>query len=201
MKKTIAIALAALAPCLAQAQTTIFSDNFNSSPLGLNTAPAGWTVTDDTVVVGTVDVVATGTYGLTGSGRFVDLDGSTGNAGVLSRGFAMTAGTTYTAFFDISGNQRGGSDNLQVSFGSAVLSLPFLSSSSPWTTYSLTFTPTASGTFSLSFNNAGGDNIGALLDNVVVQAVPEPESYALLLAGLGLMGTIARRRKAAAANA
>jgi hypothetical protein len=28
-----------------------------------------------------------------------------------------------------------------------------------------------------------------------MQAVPEPESYAMLLAGLGLMGTIARRRK------
>jgi hypothetical protein len=30
-----------------------------------------------------------------------------------------------------------------------------------------------------------------------MQAVPEPESYAMLLAGLGLMGTIARRRKSA----
>jgi hypothetical protein len=29
-----------------------------------------------------------------------------------------------------------------------------------------------------------------------VAAVPEPETYAMLLAGLGLMGTIARRRKA-----
>ena len=33
------------------------------------------------------------------------------------------------------------------------------------------------------------------LDNVV--AVPEPETYALLLAGLGLMGAVARRRKQA----
>lgn len=32
-----------------------------------------------------------------------------------------------------------------------------------------------------------------------ISAVPEPESYAMLLAGLGLMGTIARRRKSKAA--
>jgi hypothetical protein len=30
--------------------------------------------------------------------------------------------------------------------------------------------------------------------NLAVAAVPEPETYAMLLAGLGLMGAIARRR-------
>lgn len=33
------------------------------------------------------------------------------------------------------------------------------------------------------------------IDNLTVSAVPEPETYAMLLAGLGLIGTIARRRK------
>ena len=35
--------------------------------------------------------------------------------------------------------------------------------------------------------------------NVVTAPIPEPESYALLLAGLGLMGTVARRRSRNAA--
>ncbi|HEY6043569.1 MAG TPA: PEP-CTERM sorting domain-containing protein, partial [Nitrosospira sp.] len=39
--------------------------------------------------------------------------------------------------------------------------------------------------------------VGTLLDNVSVSAVPEPESYAMLLAGLSLMGFMGRRRKTA----
>ena len=37
-----------------------------------------------------------------------------------------------------------------------------------------------------------GFNVGS----ASVSAVPEPETYAMMLAGLGLMGAIARRRKA-----
>jgi hypothetical protein len=35
------------------------------------------------------------------------------------------------------------------------------------------------------------------VDNVSVAAVPEPETYALMLAGLGALGFVARRRRAA----
>jgi len=46
-------------------------------------------------------------------------------------------------------------------------------------------------------NNDVGNDHGLAIDNfsLSVTAVPEPESYAMLLAGLGMMGFIARRRK------
>ncbi len=54
----------------------------------------------------------------------------------------------------------------------------------------------ASGTLSPTGQLHNSAFIGA---NYAVAAVPEPESYALLLAGLGVMGTIARRRSRNAA--
>jgi len=44
-----------------------------------------------------------------------------------------------------------------------------------------------------NFDTLSGDQLYAA-DGKLVLAVPEPESYAMLLAGLGLMGAIARRR-------
>lgn len=47
--------------------------------------------------------------------------------------------------------------------------------------------------------NPGGATVGADIDAVgaisTVLTIPEPESYALLIAGLGLLGFVARRRK------
>ena len=54
----------------------------------------------------------------------------------------------------------------------------------------------AGGLKKVVFTGIGG-NPEFSLDNIAVAAVPEPETYALLLAGLGLMGTVARRRRAA----
>ena len=42
--------------------------------------------------------------------------------------------------------------------------------------------------------DGGQATVGFTALNATVAAVPEPESYAMLLAGLGLMGAIARRR-------
>ena len=192
MKKYFAIAAVALVPVFAQA-STIFSDNFDLNTVGLNTTPSGWTISNG----GTVDIVGTNFYEeLRYLGNSIDLDGSSNKAGVLSRSFSLIAGNTYTALFDLSGNKRGGTDRVTVTFGTSVFTFSNLASTSPWSTYEIEFTPTASQAYTLSFANAGGDNVGALLDNVSVTAVPEPETFAMLLAGLGLMGAVVGRRKA-----
>jgi len=45
--------------------------------------------------------------------------------------------------------------------------------------------------------STSGTSTGDL--NLQVAAIPEPETYAILLAGLGLLGFVARRRKQKAA--
>jgi len=69
-----------------------------------------------------------------------------------------------------------------------VTTSPFLTS---------TFASLASGTYQLNISGTAGSWFGGAYGvalSAVAQPVPEPESYAMLLAGLGLMGTIARRR-------
>ncbi|MGL6043155.1 MAG: PEPxxWA-CTERM sorting domain-containing protein [Sandaracinobacteroides sp.] len=68
-------------------------------------------------------------------------------------------------------------------------------------TYDLAFTPQFAGTMQLRFATGSADFYGPLLDNVLVtQAViPEPATWAMLIAGFGLVGVAARRRRALAA--
>ncbi len=185
----------------AQAQV-IFSDNFDANTPGLNAVPFGWTVSS-----GTVDIIGWPYFYdfVPGSGRYIDLDGSTGSAGVLSTILTLESGTQYTASFQLAGNHRDGSPETVTSIlgvGIGNVSNTFsLAQDAGWTDYSMVFTPSVTGNYILSFGNSGGDNIGMLLDNVSVDGgaitspIPEPGTYAMLLAGLGLLGFAARRRK------
>lgn len=51
------------------------------------------------------------------------------------------------------------------------------------------------GYYSLDVSGHAAAGFGTYALNVIVTAVPEPESYAMMLAGLGLLGLTARRRK------
>lgn len=196
-KLTIALLLS-LGSTLSQA--AVFTENFNGFTADqLNWEPAGangWVVgptTNDTV-----DIIGQGGLFdfLPGNGSYVDLDGSKYSSGVLRNFVDLIAGTPYSLSFWLAGNQRGDVDDwVNVHFGGVNQTFQ-LKSSDPFTQFSLLFTPSADGNYSFGFlTTTSNDNVGALLDNVSVTAVPEPETYALMLAGLGLIGFSARRRK------
>ncbi|WP_435011268.1 PEP-CTERM sorting domain-containing protein [Tundrisphaera lichenicola] len=182
----------------------IFSDDFDQESTGLNyNSFANWSIS-----AGTVDTVGNGFFDfLPGNGVYVDLDGSTFNAGVMSSNGQSLAAGSYTLSFDLAGSQRGDTNVVTVSlgtsnnaslFGSTILTRD---SADPFTTETINFvigSPTSD--FHISFSNAGGDNIGALLDRVVLQsnAVPEPASIVMMgLGSLGMIGYGWRRRKLA----
>jgi len=170
----------------------IFSDNFDSYPATTNATDFGgnWTVTN-----GTVDVIGNGFFDFyPGNGLYIDLDGSTNDPGdFTSKALSVNAGT-YTLAFALSGSTLGDSNTVDVSFGGYSETFTLVSNS-PITTYTRTVNFASNSLASVVFKNGGSDNMGALLFNVTVTSVPEAETAAMMLAGLGIMGSIVRRRK------
>ena len=124
----------------------------------------------------------------------VDMLGTPG-PGQISQSFSFAANTTYTLSFDLSHNPYA-SNGAQAAvnfFGNTHV----VDGMQPLHTETFTFTTGASGGSSLlSFASVGGDGYsGGVIDNVsVTAAVPEPETYAMLAAGLGLLACVARRK-------
>lgn len=194
--KSFILALSLLALPLSSQAITVFSDNFDSDTLGLNqtTFNGGWTVTS-----GTVDLIGQGGVFdfLPGNGRYVDLDGSTSLSGTFDNQVPFSALTTYTLSFDLAGSQRGDTNVVDVIFGTASQSYT-MASLDPFTTYMLSFATNGAANYQIFFKNNGGDNIGALLDNVKVSTgvseVPVPAALPLMASALGIFG-LSRRRK------
>ncbi len=177
------------------ASVSALNDNFDSITSSVLNIPSSGLANWD-VVNGTVDAVATpNSFGIMCNGTCIDLDGSSNNAGDLVSKFGFSAGQ-YTLSFDLSGNQRNGAnDDLIVTFGDYTQSFN-LSSTAAWTNILISLVNVNEGD-KLSFSHAGGDNIGILLDNVSVSAVPIPA--AAFLFAPALLGFMGLRRKTKAA--
>jgi hypothetical protein len=188
---------------------TLLSENFDAENGGvsaLNYASFG----QFNLSGGTVDLIASGDFGISctgGTGACVDLDGSTNDSGrMTSNAFLLTAGQDITLSFAVSGNQRGGSSDT-VTFGILLDgSVEFTASKrvapfDPFGTVSVTLTNILAGSYSIFFENSGGDNVGAILDDVTwttdgnISVVPVPATAPMLLVGLGAIVVAARRRK------
>ena len=207
MKRFVLLLVAALAisaPRSAGAATILF-DNFDTENGGqgvLNYTGFANFVVDD----GTVDLIGDTASGtplfdlLPGNGLYVDLDGSTFDAGTLIS-FPVALGPgDYSLSFDLAGNNRN-TNNDTVLFaligpGAVILDSLTMAGTDPFTTFSYGFTTTGGGILFAFLNEPDGDNIGALLDNVHLQSVPEPAM--LLLFGLAALAAAARARKRSA---
>ncbi len=186
-------------------QIMLFSDDFNkeagSNVLNYNSF-ANWDVSD-----GAVDIIVQGGYGIScagGVGKCIDLDGTVYDSGrlVTKQNFNLLPGV-YTLSFAVSGNQRGNmtkwsSDTVTVSLGNVYSETFTKTAADPFEVVSRTFTVSNASTGHLVFENAGGDDVGIILDNVRLNAdvptsTPEPATIALL--GMGVIGLAGLRKK------
>ncbi len=218
--KNTALGLGALVMSVSASATILFSDDFESesatgSVLNYDSFN-NWVVRD-----GTVDLIKSGPNPWfdpnLGDGFFVDLDGSTYDAGrmVSRQSFAFESGVHYRLSFDLAGNSRNASEDWVRSIvtmngvaGEQHANEVFkLGGNEAFTTYALDFygEPTnESGriVFRTDFPNQvnnnypnQNDNIGLLLDNVVLESVDVAEPGNLGLMSLGLLGLAFVRRK------
>jgi hypothetical protein len=147
----------------------------------------------------------------TDGNQCIDLTGIVGyDKGLQSDAVATVIGTTYQLSFDLGNVDYPGfySSTVSVSINNGAATLftnvfNYDPSGFEWERKSFSWLADAASaqiTILGAANGSLSNDQGILLDNVAFTAapVPEPETYALLLAGLGLVGFAVRRRSAPA---
>ena len=200
MKRVLAAVAATLLGTSAFAATPVLvNGSFETNTVGggyaYGNVAAGWNI--DSVAA----VSANGTA-WNGTAQDGNAFAALQNVSSISQTFANTSAADYSFAFSLAlrpGYNPG--QAVSVSLDGSLLG-QYDVTSTGWTSFSVNALNIAAGSHTLSF---GGTNptkafdTTAFLDNVSmsVSAVPEPGTYAMLLAGLGLLGFVARRRKSA----
>ncbi|WP_414521362.1 SGNH/GDSL hydrolase family protein [Umezakia ovalisporum] len=172
------ISVSVLKPNVILLEDNFDQENSQSGVLNYNSF-AQWNVID-----GTVDLIGNVFEDYQpGNGLYVDLDGSTNDAGKLESktAFNFNAGDIVTLSFYLAGSQRGSTESVTISLGDLFTETLTLESFQPLTEYTYNFIVPLATTAKLSFENAGGDQVGLLLDNVKLS---KNESASLLPARL-----------------
>lgn len=200
MKKLLAIAALVSVPAFAQANLVVngsFEDYTSIAPGRWANFGSGYGWTTGPLGVEVRNAVA----GTAADGvRFVELD-TTGNSWI-SQTIHTHANQTLELSFSYAPREGvvAGSNGIQAFWNGTSLGA-FTANGNPnsgWMDLSFDVQADAGGLGTLMFRAIGkSDSYGGSLDNVVVTAVPEPDSAALMLAGLGILAAVARRRKAA----
>ena len=169
--------------------------------------PGGSTAIDNWIVTGDgIDYVGSGWQSSDGN-RSLDLDGSVGSPspnGGVSQTFATTSGTRYVVQFDMAGNPGSGPTIKPMRVSAAGQQSDFFfditgqtSTDMGWETNQWEFMASDSST-TLEFRSLTtppDTGWGPALDNVLVQAVPEPSTALSLLVTILFFGGMASRAR------
>lgn len=196
MKKILAIAALLSVPAFAQANLVVngsFEDYTSITPgnWSIFGSGNGWTTDANGVEIRNA-IAGTAAHGV----RFAELD-TTGNSSIFQTiqtyaNQAVQLTFSYAPRADVSA----ASNSIEVFWNSQLLGT-MTGTGSSWENKSYNLFADANGEGVLKFAAAGvSDSLGGSLDNISVTAIPEPGTSAMLLAGLGILAAVARRRRA-----
>lgn len=189
-----------------------FEDTGGASPEGWGGltyyAGGAWMIPGWTIEDGSVDLTTSGSFwGPAADGNYaMDINGW--SAGTISQSFATVLGRLYTVSFAYSRNVAGAPNpaTALVTLGGESFDVSAANDGSygfghnmQWKSGTFSFTGTGNvETLRLAATVPG--NGGVFFDDVsVTTVVPEPATWALMIAGFGMAGVFLRRRRAAVA--
>jgi len=177
---------------IAEPSSVLLDDNFDSENEGFGSLNyfglRNWNVT-----AGSVDLIGNGfADSLPGNGLYLDLDGTTSQAGTIESKttFTLVPGT-YRLEFSLAGSQLGDLNRVDVRLGDVYTETFTPPSDAPFTLIRRDIIVTTATSGKLVFQSFGGDNMGYLLDNVrLLTDITEPRLFNVTPDHGGNVGTV-----------